>query len=46
MCHMVKRTVQAAIGNLKQQGLMIERNRLDDARKKYIAHSVGLVIIG
>jgi phosphosulfolactate synthase len=32
--HLPRRTVQAAIEELKKQGLIIERNSLDDARKK------------
>jgi phosphosulfolactate synthase len=32
--HLPRRTVQAAIEDLKRQGLIIERNSLDDARKK------------
>jgi phosphosulfolactate synthase len=32
--HLPRRTVQAAIEDLKSQGLIIERNSLDDARKK------------
>lgn len=32
--HLPRRTVQAAIDDLKGQGLIIERNSLDDARKK------------
>lgn len=32
--HLPRRTVQAAIEELKRQGLIIERNSLDDARKK------------
>jgi phosphosulfolactate synthase len=32
--HLPRRTVQAAIDDLKRQGLIIERNSLDDARKK------------
>jgi phosphosulfolactate synthase len=34
MSHLPRRTVQAAIDDLKHQGLIIERNSLDDARKK------------
>ena len=34
MSHLPRRTVQAAIDDLKRQGLIIERNSLDDARKK------------
>jgi phosphosulfolactate synthase len=34
MSHLPRRTVQSAIEDLKQQGLIIERNSLDDARKK------------
>ena len=32
--HLPRRTVQAAVEDLKRQGLIIERNSLDDARKK------------
>lgn len=32
--HLPRRTVQAAVDDLKRQGLIIERNSLDDARKK------------
>ena len=32
--HLPRRTVQATIEDLKRQGLIIERNSLDDARKK------------
>lgn len=47
MCHMVWRTVQVAIDNVNRRGLVIERNSLDDARKKgIIADSVGLTVIG
>jgi hypothetical protein len=47
MYHMAGRTVQVAIDNLNRQGLVIERNSLDDARKKGIlADSVGLTVIG
>lgn len=47
MCHMVGKTVQVAIDNLNYQGLVIERNSLDDTRKKgIIADSVGLTVIG
>lgn len=34
MSHLPRRTVQAAVEDLKRQGLIIERNSLDDARKK------------
>jgi phosphosulfolactate synthase len=34
MSHLPRRTVQAAIDDLKLQGLIIERSSLDDARKK------------
>jgi phosphosulfolactate synthase len=34
MSHLPRRTVQAAVDDLKRQGLIIERNSLDDARKK------------
>ncbi|HXG06338.1 MAG TPA: phosphosulfolactate synthase [Nitrososphaera sp.] len=34
MSHLPRRTVQSAIEDLKRQGLIIERNSLDDARKK------------
>ena len=34
MSHMPRRTVQSAIDELKNQGLVIERNSMDDARKK------------
>jgi phosphosulfolactate synthase len=34
MSHLPRRTVQSAIDDLKLQGLVIERNSLDDARKK------------
>lgn len=34
MSHLPRRTVQAAIDDLKRQGLIIERNSLEDARKK------------
>lgn len=34
MSHLPRRTVQAAIDDLKRQGLILERNSLDDARKK------------
>lgn len=34
MSHLPRRTVQSAIEDLRQQGLIIERNSLDDARKK------------
>lgn len=47
MCHMVGRTVQVAIDNLNRRGLVIERNNLDDARKKgIVVDSVGLNVIG
>jgi DNA-binding MarR family transcriptional regulator len=36
MYHMAGRTVQVAIDNLNRQGLVIERNSLDDARKRGI----------
>ena len=46
MCHMVGKTVQVAIDNLNRQGLVIERNSLDDVIKKgIIADSVGLTVI-
>jgi phosphosulfolactate synthase len=32
--HLPRRTVQAAVEDLKRQGFIIERNSLDDARKK------------
>lgn len=32
--HLPRRTVQSAVDDLKRQGLIIERNSLDDARKK------------
>jgi len=34
LSHLPRRTVQAAVDDLKRQGLIIERNSLDDARKK------------
>ena len=34
MSHLPRRTVQAAVDDLKRQGLIIERSSLDDARKK------------
>ena len=34
MSHLPRRTVQSAVDELKRQGLIIERNSLDDARKK------------
>jgi phosphosulfolactate synthase len=34
LSHLPRRTVQAAIDDLKRQGLIIERNSLEDARKK------------
>jgi beta-lactam-binding protein with PASTA domain len=46
MCHMVGRTVQVAIDNLNRRGLVVERNSLDDARKKgIVVDSVGLTVI-
>lgn len=34
LSHLPRRTVQAAVEDLKTQGLILERNSLDDARKK------------
>lgn len=34
LSHLPRRTVQAAIEDLKRQGLVVERNSLEDARKK------------
>jgi phosphosulfolactate synthase len=34
LSHLPRRTIQSAIDELKNQGLVIERNSLDDARKK------------
>jgi phosphosulfolactate synthase len=34
LSHLPRRTVQGAVDELKRQGLIIERNNLDDARKK------------
>jgi phosphosulfolactate synthase len=34
MSHLPRRTVQAAVEDLKRQGLVIERSSLEDARKK------------
>jgi phosphosulfolactate synthase len=34
LSHLPRRTVQAAVDDLKRQGLVIERNSLEDARKK------------
>lgn len=34
LSHLPRRTVQAAVDDLKRQGLIIERSSLDDARKK------------
>jgi phosphosulfolactate synthase len=34
MSHLPRRTVQAAVDDLKRQGLIIERSSLEDARKK------------
>lgn len=34
LSHLPRRTVQAAVDDLKRQGLIIERNSLEDARKK------------
>jgi phosphosulfolactate synthase len=34
MSYLPRRTMQAAIDNLKHQCLVIERNSLDDTRKK------------
>jgi DNA-binding MarR family transcriptional regulator len=39
-------TVQIAIDNLNRQDLVIERNNLDDARKRILVDSVGLSVIG
>jgi DNA-binding MarR family transcriptional regulator len=39
-------TVQIAIDNLNRQDLVIERNNLDDARKRILVDSVGLTVIG
>jgi phosphosulfolactate synthase len=37
--HLPRRTVQSAIDELKRQGLVVERNSLDDARKK-VYHAI------
>lgn len=34
LSHLPRRTVQAAVDDLKRQGLIVERNSLEDARKK------------
>jgi len=34
LSHLPRRTVQAAVEDLKRQGLIVERNSLEDARKK------------
>jgi phosphosulfolactate synthase len=34
LSHLPRRTVQAAVDDLKRQGLIIEHSSLDDARKK------------
>ena len=34
LSHLPRRTIQNAVEELKTQGLVIERNSLDDARKK------------
>ncbi|HEX6067585.1 MAG TPA: phosphosulfolactate synthase, partial [Nitrososphaera sp.] len=34
LSHLPRRTVQAAVEDLKRQGLVVERNSLEDARKK------------
>ena len=36
VCHKVERSVRVATYNLNHQGLRIERNSLEDARKKVI----------
>jgi hypothetical protein len=46
MYHMSWSTVQIAIDNLNRQDLVIERNNLDDARKRILVDSVGLSVIG
>jgi DNA-binding MarR family transcriptional regulator len=46
MYHMSESTVQIAIDNLNRQDLVIERNNLDDARKRILVDSVGLTVIG
>ena len=37
LSHLPRRTIQGAIDELKNQGIVIERNSLDDARKKVYA---------
>ena len=46
MYHMSGSTVQIAIDNLNRQDLVIERNNLDDARKRILVDSVELTVIG
>jgi DNA-binding MarR family transcriptional regulator len=46
MYHMSESTVQIAIDNLNRQDLVIERNNLDDARKRILVDSLGLTVIG
>ncbi len=43
---MVGRTVQIVIDNLNRQGLVIERNNLDNTRERILVDSVGLTVIG